>query len=151
MKRDGLLPRMEARKWKSKTTYRYHPIDGKPINLGSDLQLAIRKVNDMTGREKDSGTIGKLWEQYQESNAWKILADTTKEEYKSCGKRILEVFSDMYASDIKPPMVYRYLTVAVPLNNGTANTVVLLPHYGFIHSCSAVAQIPPLYRKLLLI
>ncbi|WP_244973649.1 tyrosine-type recombinase/integrase [Polynucleobacter paneuropaeus] len=111
MKRDGLLPRMEARRGKSKTTYRYHPIDGKPIGLGSDLQAAIRKVNDMTGRAKDTGTIAKLWEQYQESNAWKVLADSTKEEYKSCGKQIVEVFADMYASDIRSPMIYRYLTV----------------------------------------
>lgn len=111
MKRDGLLPRMEARKGKTKTTYRYHPIDGKPINLGSDLLLAIRKVVDMTGRSKDVGKISKLWEQYQDSNSWKVLADTTKAEYRTCAKMINQVFSDMYASDIKPSMIYRYLTV----------------------------------------
>lgn len=35
---EGLLPRMEARPWADgKTvTYRYHPIGGKPMNLGTD-------------------------------------------------------------------------------------------------------------------
>ncbi|MFL9928036.1 phage integrase Arm DNA-binding domain-containing protein [Paraburkholderia sp. RL18-103-BIB-C] len=42
--RDGLLPRMEARQTKAGFTYRYHPVGGKPINLGSDRVKAIRKV-----------------------------------------------------------------------------------------------------------
>jgi integrase len=101
---------MEARKGKTKITYRYHPIDGKPIGLGSDLQTAIRKVNDMTGRAKDIGTIGLLWEQYKESADWKKLAPRTKPEYTSCAVQILKVFSFMYASDITSHMLYRYLT-----------------------------------------
>ena len=40
----GLLPRMEARVGKKATTYRYHPLVGKPINLGQDLDAAIRQV-----------------------------------------------------------------------------------------------------------
>lgn len=41
----GLLPRMEARPRKDgKVTYRYHPIGGKPINLGTDRDEAIRQV-----------------------------------------------------------------------------------------------------------
>ena len=47
----GLLPRMEARPWSNgKTvTYRYHPVGGKPINLGTDREQALRKVLDMNG------------------------------------------------------------------------------------------------------
>lgn len=51
----GLLPRMEARPRKDgKTiTYRYHPINldgtrGKPINLGTDKQAALRKTLDIS-------------------------------------------------------------------------------------------------------
>lgn len=42
----GLLPRMEARPWKDsdKVTYRYHPVGGKPINLGTDREKALRDV-----------------------------------------------------------------------------------------------------------
>ena len=45
----GLLPRMEARphKGSDKVTYRYHPMGGKPINLGQDKRAAIQKVLDM--------------------------------------------------------------------------------------------------------
>lgn len=41
----GLLPLMEARPWADgKTvTYRYHPIGAKPINLGTDRALAIKR------------------------------------------------------------------------------------------------------------
>jgi hypothetical protein len=50
----GLLPRMEARPRKDGlTTYRYHPLGAKPINLGTDKGEAIRKVLDMNGRADD--------------------------------------------------------------------------------------------------
>jgi hypothetical protein len=42
----GLLLRMEAIPRKSGVTYRYHPVGGKPINLGHDKEAAIRKVLD---------------------------------------------------------------------------------------------------------
>jgi hypothetical protein len=42
----GLLLRMEAIPRKSGFTYRYHPVGGKPINLGHDKEAAIRKVLD---------------------------------------------------------------------------------------------------------
>ena len=87
MKRDGLLPRMEARRGKSKTTYRYHPIDGKPIGLGSDLQAAIRKVNDMTGRAKDTGTIansGSSIKNQMPGRYWQIVQ---KKNTKAAGSR----------------------------------------------------------------
>ena len=38
----GLLPRMEARPRKDGlTTYRFHPLDGKPITLGTDRAAKI--------------------------------------------------------------------------------------------------------------
>ncbi|WP_155768745.1 hypothetical protein [Burkholderia diffusa] len=69
--RDGLLPRMEARKRKEGFTYhRYHPVGKKPINLGQDRLLAIRKVLDILGAGDDVGTIARLWEQFQETPGW---------------------------------------------------------------------------------
>ena len=52
----GLLPRMEARPHASgdKVTYRYHPIGGKPINLGQDKRAAIQKVLDLNGASNDA-------------------------------------------------------------------------------------------------
>ena len=111
MKRDGLLPRMEAIRYKTKTSYRYHPVNGKPINLGSDKQAAVRKVMDLTGRSKDEGTIKRLWEQYIDSKSWTDLAEATRTDYTQSSKYLVEVFGDMYASDIKSSMIYRYLTV----------------------------------------
>lgn len=42
----GLLPRMEARLWKDGKTvsYRFKPVDGAYINLGTDKDQAILKV-----------------------------------------------------------------------------------------------------------
>ena len=57
--RDGLLPRMEARLWADgkTTTYRYHPVGRKPVNLGTDLQAALRRVLDMNGESPHRGTF----------------------------------------------------------------------------------------------
>ncbi|WP_155630445.1 hypothetical protein [Burkholderia cepacia] len=61
--RDGLLPRMEARKRKEGFTYRYHPVGKKPINLGHDRIVAIRKVLDLLrGRRRwdDRAALGAI-------------------------------------------------------------------------------------------
>src|SRR5205085_3216709 len=78
----GLLPRMEARPRKDGlVTYRYHPVGGKPITLGTDKLEALRKVLDLNGRSGDDGTFRHMWRVYQESPRWKRLADTTKTSY----------------------------------------------------------------------
>lgn len=58
----GLLPRMEARPHagSDKVTFRYHPVGGKPINLGQDKRAAIQKVLDLNGASSDAGTINEL-------------------------------------------------------------------------------------------
>lgn len=79
----GLLPLMEARPWKDgKTiTYRYHPIGGKPINLGTDRNTAIRAVLDLNTKAKDQGTVGQLWRLYSESADYTALAEVTRKQY----------------------------------------------------------------------
>lgn len=110
-RRDGLLPRMEARKTKKGFTYRYHPVGGKPVNLGSDLVEAIRTVLNLTGQGDNIGTIARLWEQYQESAYWRRLADATKTDYRQCSVHLLEIFGKARAQDIKAPDVARYLRI----------------------------------------
>ncbi len=62
----GLLPRMEARPRKDgKVTYRYHPLGGKPINLGTDRDSAIRQVLGVNAQASSQGTIRELWSWYQ--------------------------------------------------------------------------------------
>lgn len=109
----GLLPRMEARPWRDgKTvTYRYHPFDGKPIRLGTDRAAAIRKVAAMIGKADDTGTIGKLWEQYQGTADWMGLGERTRADYTVYSGPLLAVFADMLASDLTAPDVSRYLRV----------------------------------------
>ncbi|MGF6549356.1 tyrosine-type recombinase/integrase [Paraburkholderia youngii] len=107
--RDGLLPRMEARPTKSGFTYRYHPVGGKPINLGSDRVAAIRKVLDLTGAGDDLGTISRLWDQFQETPGWKRYSPYTRADYTQCSLKLLEIFGDMRASDIDATDVARYL------------------------------------------
>lgn len=71
---------MEARLWADGKTisYRYHPVGGKPVNLGTDKQQAILKVAQMNGEAKDSGTVSDLWRIYQDSTAWKSLTERTQ-------------------------------------------------------------------------
>lgn len=109
----GLLPRMEARPWKSgdKITYRYHPIGGKPITLGTDRDAAIRKVLDLNGSTSDRGTVNELWRLYRLSDEWKALGERTRDEYAQCAKFLLRTFGPARAAAIKPADVNRYLRV----------------------------------------
>lgn len=106
----GLLPRMEARPRKDGlTTYRYHPVGGKPINLGTDRAAACRRVLDMLGEGDDIGTVARLWEQYQASPYWSALAERTQADYREYSAPLLRVFGTMRAAEITAPMVARYL------------------------------------------
>jgi integrase len=109
--RDGLLPRMEARPTKKGFTYRYHPVGGKPINLGSDKNEAVRRVLDLTGQGDNIGTIERLWEQYKASIYWKRLADATRKDYEQCAIPLLKAFGAARASIIEAPDVARYLRI----------------------------------------
>ena len=122
----GLLPRMEARPRKDGlTTYRYHPMGGKPITLGTDRQDAMRKVLDMNqGRAGDDGTFRQMWRLYQLSPRWKRLAESTQDFYRECwgreqgakgpqdeGSGLACVWAGASVAAVKPADVYRYLTV----------------------------------------
>jgi len=109
--RDGLLPRMEARKRKEGFTYRYHPVGGKPINLGQDRLLAIRKVLDILGAGDEVGTISRLWEQFQETPGWKRYSQYTRTDYTQCSGPLLDIFGDMRAADIDATHVSKYLRI----------------------------------------
>ena len=106
----GLLPRMEARPRKDgQVTYRFRPIDGKPLNLGTDKLLAIRKVLDLLGDGDDRGTVSRLWQQYKDGADWRRLSDRTRADYEAYSEHILRVFGAMRASEITAPQVARYL------------------------------------------
>lgn len=107
----GLLPRMEARVWAdgSKVSYRYHPLGGKPISLGTDKAAAIRKVLDLNGDAPDTGTIGGLWRQYQKTVYWKKLAETTRVGYTEASLQLLKRFEKAPAAAIRPTDIARYL------------------------------------------
>lgn len=110
---EGLLPRMEARPWADgKTvTYRYHPIGGKPMNLGTDKIGAMRKVLDMNGQRDTYGTLSWVWEQFQEAPRWKKLADVTRSDYTAAWKQIEPVLGHMPIADIDSPTVARYVHI----------------------------------------
>lgn len=109
-RRDGLLPRMQAIARKKGTYYRYISRDNKHIGLGYDLAEAIKKVLELNGKPIDLGKINKLWEIYSSSPDFLRLAINTQNEYRQCAKPLLKVFGDVYASHIKAPWIYRYLT-----------------------------------------
>jgi integrase len=124
----GLLPLMEARPWADgKTiTYRYHPIQAKPINLGTDRLAAIRKVLDLLGNNEDQGTLKWVWERYTDPEApsprWKKLVDSTKADYRQAWKEIEKTFGKMPANRIDSTMVARYVHVERASAPKRANT-----------------------------
>jgi integrase len=107
----GLLPRMEARPWADGKTisYRFHPVGSKPINLGTDRAEALRKVANLTSYTNDTGTIGRLWQQYQDSPRWLDLRERTQADYKEYSGPLLRVFGAVRACDISTTDVARYL------------------------------------------
>lgn len=109
----GLLPRMEARPWSDgKTvTYRYKPVEGKPINLGTDKHAAIRKVLDLTGRRETHGTLQWVWEQFQETAQWTDFTAGTREDYTLCAIQLIKVFGQMQIAAITSPMISRYMRI----------------------------------------
>lgn len=107
----GLLPRMEARVGKRATTYRYHPVGGKPINLGQDRIEAIRKVLDLLGQAPDTGTLRWVWGKYTESRRFLRLADATRDDYAQCWAAIEPVLGNMQIARITAPIVARYVRI----------------------------------------
>lgn len=109
----GLLPRMEARLWKDgKTvTYRYHPVGGKPLALGTDKQAAIQKVLDLSGKAGDAGTVKELWRLYSNGPGWLLLAQATRDDYSQCAVQLLKTFGEARAALIRPTDINRYLRV----------------------------------------
>lgn len=103
---------MEARPRKDGlTTFRYHTIAGKAINLGTDKAAAVRQVLDLLGRAPDEGTIKGLWRIYQETADWRRLKDDTRRDYTQCAKPLLAVFGEVPASTIAPAHIARYLRI----------------------------------------
>lgn len=133
MKRDrvsakGLLPLMEARPWADgKTvTYRYHPIGGKPIPLGTDRLAAIRKVLDMLGNTEGQGTLKWVWERFTDEDTpaprWKRIANSTRADYRQAWKEIEKTFGKMQISSIDSTMVARYVHIERASSPKRANT-----------------------------
>ncbi|HBH38893.1 MAG TPA: integrase [Curvibacter sp.] len=107
----GLLPRMEAIPGKRATLYRYHPVGGKPINLGHDRLQACRKVLDILGQAPETGRLRWVWESYKESRRFLRLAEATRADYEQCWKAIDPVLGNMQISDITAPIVARYVRI----------------------------------------
>lgn len=124
----GLLPRMEARPWADgvKITYRYHPVGGRPINLGTDRVAAIQRVAQMLGMQDDAGTINDMWRQYKLSPYWLGLADSTRRQYTESSVSMLRVFGPVLVSQIRPADVARYLRVERGQHPTAANLEIAL-------------------------
>jgi integrase len=108
---DGLLPRMEARTWSDgvTVTYRFQPVGGKWINLGTDRAAALRNVLNMNGDNSDRGSVAELWRLYRDGSEWAELADATKTDYSQCWVQLEKRFAAATAAAITPPVVARYL------------------------------------------
>lgn len=110
---EGLLPRMESRPWSDgKTvTYRYHPIGGKPMNLGTDKVAALRQVLDMNGQSDNYGTLSWVWTEFQTATRWTKLAEATRSDYNNAWKQIEPVLGHLPMATIDSPTVARYVHI----------------------------------------
>jgi integrase len=108
---------MEARPWRSgeKVTYRYHPVGGKPINLGCNRDAAIQRVWGMLNAPPDAtalrGTVNALWDTYQQTPEWRQLRERTQADYQACIRPLQRVFGKIQASAITAADIARYLRV----------------------------------------
>lgn len=102
---------MEARVWSDGVTmtYRYLPLGGKWVGLGTDRATALRKVLDMNGDSSDRNTIAELWRLYCESREWRDLAGATQADYLQCSKHVLKTFGAAAPGAIRPQDLARYL------------------------------------------
>lgn len=109
----GLLPLMEARPWKDgvTVTYRYHPIGGKPINLGTDREAAIAEVLRLNRQAPDSGTFAEMWRLYQRTPEWAELAEGTRKDYTLCWTQLEPRFGAMAPRALTAQHCRRYLRV----------------------------------------
>lgn len=103
---------MEARPRKDgKVTYRYHPVGGKPINLGTDRDEAIRQVLGVAAELQSMGTVRELWSLYKKTAKWSELKPRTQSDYEQYSVNLLEVMGDVAAAAIRPADIARYLRV----------------------------------------
>lgn len=108
----GLLPRMEARpRADGLVTYRFKPIKGKAINLGTDKAAALQKVLHINNETPNKGTVAALWDMYQASADWAALSNNSRTDYLQCSKPLLKVFGEVDPESITPAMCARYLRV----------------------------------------
>jgi integrase len=110
----GLLNRMEARPRKDGlTTYRYKPLVGPAINLGTDKAAAIRRVLDLNNEAPNRGTMSHLWAIYAEpkSTDWMALSESTRDDYTQSWQQVKKVFGQASPKEITPPVCARYLRV----------------------------------------
>lgn len=131
---------MEARPRKDGlVTYRLHPRGGKPINLGTNKEEAIRRVLDLNRRAKDEGTFLQLWRLYKATPRWHRLAESTRDFYSECwgrlpgekgpddqGTGLARVWAFGVVSHAKPSDVARYLRVERAAAPVVANREVAL-------------------------
>lgn len=105
---------MEARPWSDGKTiaYRYHPIGGKPINLGTDKTEALRQVLEINGQARAGmGTLRWVWDQFQTSPRWVKLSDATRIDYASAWKQIDQRLGHMPIAEIGTYVVARYVHI----------------------------------------
>jgi integrase len=107
----GLLPRMEAFVGKTVTSYRYHPVKGKPIPLGRDRQEAIRRVLDLQGKAPDTGTLRWVWDKYKVSPRFVRLAPATRTDYEQCWEEIGPILGKCLIGSLRSTDIARYVRV----------------------------------------
>lgn len=109
---------MQARPWADgrTVTYRYIPVTGKPIPLGTDRAVALRRVLDMLGQTDGHGTLRWVWQSFTgaagtASPKWSKLTDGTRADYTLAWKQIDKRLGAMHVAEVTPKIVARYVHI----------------------------------------
>jgi integrase len=119
---------MQARPWADGKTvsYRYLPVDGKPIALGTNKTAAIRRVLDLLGAAPNHGTLEWVWQQYtspdKPAKRWARLSAASQADYAQAWKQIAKSLAHLPLWQIDSPMVWHYVHIERAAAPKRANT-----------------------------
>lgn len=99
------LPR---RVYFEKGTHRYHPKDGKPIDLGPELGAAMIAYGKLVKVGGELATMGDAMDRYMREVAPKKAPRTYLDNISEMAN-LRDTFGDVMPQDIKAPAIYKYM------------------------------------------
>ena len=106
-------------------TYRFHPKEGKPINLGTDFAEAMSAWAKLNGEaDKPIETMGDAMDRYMAEVATKKAPRTYRDNLAEM-KNLRPAFAHLRPDEITPRLVYKYMSARVAVVRGNREKALL--------------------------